>query len=185
MKNPLLLSSLVAGSAVLGASVAHADPERALASSPRTEPRSYVDVGAMIVAGSVGTPVVLNSVWKAEAGRRIAGDMWIHVAGAYGTTTGTWGSESSESTLEQARVGIEGRACYADRVACLVAGVDVGVQSVTSMDPVSPADDTEVMFAPHVGLELGRTVHVRPSFGVAFGSDYNDVELGLAVGLNL
>lgn len=174
MKTMLCLSTLV-----LAASVAHAQP--ALTASTDVAPRgpdAYLSFGGM--AG--GNDTKLTGAFTAELGRRIGDSaLWVHGQLSLGSAAELFGSGSGN--FVQMRAGIEARNCTPGGHACIVTGVDAGIQHVewTGVETgffddggdtmTTTYDSTRAIVVPRLGLDLGGAVRFRPGIELALGSD--------------
>lgn len=142
----------------------------ALAHADVPAPTSYVDAG-MVGGGNNGL-LTLGGV--VEVGMALRGPLWLHAIMAAGTAGEIFGNGTG--SFEQFRVGVEERGCISRERACLVAGVDLGLDHTTwtgheddwfseEEGPLMTRDVTNPVAIPRVGLDVGGT-HLRYRTGV-------------------
>ena len=173
------------------------------ASIASAEPSRYVATGAVVGSDER----LLSEGGTIEGGARLTGGLWLHAEGAVGATErlagigftdllfpwpGTDRFAAGNGMFEQARLGLEQRACTATRVTCLWGGVDVGVAHTSwSAEPSSPQwasymtiDTWGTLAVARAGLDIGgKHLRVRPSVEGGFVSGPStggSASLGLA-----
>ncbi len=171
---------IITSTIVLAASVAHAQP--ALTDSSEATPAPHGPDAYFAFGGMAGgNDTKLTGAFTAELGRRLGDSaLWAHGQVSLGSATELFGSGSGNFT--QMRLGIEARNCTLGGHACLVSGVDAGVQHVewtgvkgffdgTTDSMTTTYDSTRAVLVPRLGLDLGGALRFRPGIELAFGSD--------------
>ena len=136
---------------LLSPALAGAQPSLSAASEPAPRSQSYVAFGAM-----AGADVGLDLALTGEVGYRLhGGPLWLHAQ----VTDALWnGDDQGSGVLRNVRGGIEARKCTDDGVACLVGGIDIGLQHATWVDredSMQTETHDDVIAVPRVGLDFG------------------------------